>query len=50
MAKDFTQKEAIDYSKTFAPLTRLTALSLLPAIAAVEDLEVHQVDIKSEYI
>ena len=45
VAKGFSQKEGIDYNETFAPVTRQTSVRVILAIAAAEDMEIHQLDV-----
>jgi hypothetical protein len=49
-AKGFTQQHGIDYFDTFAPVVRMESLRILLALAATEDLEVHQMDVVSAYL
>lgn len=44
MARGFLQKEGVDYEEAFSPTGRLATLRGLFAMAAVEDLEISQVD------
>jgi hypothetical protein len=46
----FTQVEGIDFDKTFTPITKLSSLCAILALAAELDLKVHQMDIKSTYL
>ncbi len=47
MAKGFRQREGVDFDEVFAPVSKYSTLRALMAVAAVEDLEVHQLDIKT---
>ena len=49
VAREFSQVYEIDYMNTFAPVIKLAALRILFAIAAVEDLEIHQMDIVTAF-
>ena len=50
ISKGFSQTEGINYEETFAPIARLDSLCLLHAIAALLDLDVHHINIKSAYL
>jgi len=40
----------MDYLDTFAPVTKLASIRILLAIAAVEDLEIHQMDVVTAFL
>jgi reverse transcriptase-like protein len=50
ITQGFTQIKNIDYDETFAPVAKFTSLCTILTIAAEEDLEVHQMDVKSAYL
>ena len=49
VAKGFSQKKGVDYTETYAPVVRHESLRTVLAIAAVEDLEIMQVDVKTAF-
>ncbi|KAK4400592.1 Retrovirus-related Pol polyprotein from transposon TNT 1-94 [Sesamum angolense] len=50
VAKGFKQKEGLDFFDTYSPVTRITSIQVLIAIAALYDLEIHQMDVKTAFL
>ena len=50
MVQGFRQREGLDFFDTYSPVTRITSIRLLIAIAALRDLEIHQMDVKSAFL
>jgi hypothetical protein len=50
VAKGFKQKEDIDFFDTFSPVTKITSIRLLIAIAAIYNLMIHQMDVKTAFL
>ena len=43
--KGYKQKEGLDYFDTYSPVTRISSIRMLIAIAAIHNLEIHQMDV-----
>lgn len=43
------QKEGLDYFDTYSPVTRITSIRVILAIAALRNLEVHQMDVNTAF-
>ena len=50
VAQGFTQAAGINYDATFAPVAKFTSNCVVLALAAHNDWEVHQVDVKNAYL
>ncbi|GJY95473.1 zinc finger, CCHC-type containing protein [Tanacetum coccineum] len=46
----FRQKEEINYFDTYTPVARITTIRLLLALAAIHNLVIHQMDIKTTFL
>ena len=45
--KGYKQKEGLDYFDTYSSMTRINSIRMVLAIAALWNLEVHQMDVKT---
>jgi len=50
VARGSSQKEGIDYEKTFAPTTRYTTIRSLLSFAATMGWNIHQMDVKTTFL
>jgi Reverse transcriptase (RNA-dependent DNA polymerase) len=50
VAKGFTQKESIDFTKTFSPVSTKDSFRIIMALVAHFDLELHQMDVKTAFL
>ena len=50
VAKDFTQREGIDYNETFSPVSCKDSFRIIVALVAHYDLELHQMDVKTAFL
>ena len=50
MVKGYTQKEEVDYKKTFSPVAMLKSIRILLSIAAALDYEIWQMDVKTAFL
>ena len=50
VAKGFTQREVINYTKTFSSLSKKDYLRVIMALVAHFDLELYQMDVKTIFL
>jgi hypothetical protein len=50
VAKGFTQREGIDYTETFFPVSCKDSLRIIMALVVHYDLELHQIDVKMAFL
>ena len=50
VAKGYRQKEGQDFFDTYSPVTRITSIRTLMAIAAIHNLIIHQMDVKTAFL
>ncbi len=50
VARGFTQTYWVDYNKTFASVAKFTSILRILALAALEDMEIHQMDVKTAFL
>ncbi|CAL2270360.1 unnamed protein product [Prunus armeniaca] len=50
VAKGYRQRENVDFFDTYSPVTRVTSIRVLFALAAIHDLVVNQMDVKTTFL
>nr|KAJ0200496.1 hypothetical protein LSAT_V11C600308410 [Lactuca sativa] len=50
VTQGFRQKEGIDFFDTYAPVARISTIRLLLALAAIHNLVIHQMDVKTAFL
>lgn len=50
VVKCYKQKEGMDYFDTYSPITRIISIRMLIAIVALNNLEIHQMDVKTAFL
>ncbi|KAL0423210.1 UNVERIFIED_CONTAM: Retrovirus-related Pol polyprotein from transposon TNT 1-94 [Sesamum radiatum] len=46
----YTQKKGIDYFDTYSPVTKIATITALIALSAINDLMIHQMDVKTAFL
>ena len=50
VAKGYQQKEGLNYFDTYSLVSRITSIRMLIAIAALNNMEIHQMDVKTTFL
>jgi hypothetical protein len=50
VAKGFTEREEIDYTETFSPVSSQDSFRIIMALGTHYDLELHQMDVKTAFL
>src|SRR5208337_744968 len=50
VVKSYQQREGIDYDETFAPIAKFSTIRLLLTIAAIDDIEIWQMDVVTTFL
>jgi hypothetical protein len=50
VSKGFTQREGIDFKETFSPTIKFDSIRTILAVAAAEDMNITQFDVKTAYL
>ena len=50
VAKGYSQKEGVDYTETFAPVAKFSAIRALLSLCAFYDFELHQMDVTTAFL
>ena len=48
-SKGYKQKEGEDYFDIYSPVSRITSIKIILAIATLRNLEVHQMNVKTSF-
>lgn len=50
VAKGYSQIPNLDYTETFSPVVKLSSIRLLLSYAAIENLEIYQMDVQTSFL
>ena len=48
--KGYRKAEGLDYFDTYSPVTRISSIRMVLVIAALRNLEIHQMDVKTSFL
>ena len=48
--KGYKQREGLDYFNSYSPVTRISSIRMLIAIATIHNLEIYQMDVKTTFL
>ena len=48
--KGYRQRECLDYFDTYSPVMRIKSIRMILAIASLQNLEVHQMNVKTAFL
>jgi hypothetical protein len=49
LVRGFTQTFKVDYNETFAPVAKFTSIHCILELTALENMEIHQMDMKTTF-
>ncbi|CAN1847421.1 Retrovirus-related Pol polyprotein from transposon TNT 1-94, partial [Linum perenne] len=50
VVKGYTQKEGVDFFDTYSPVTKITTIRAMFALASIHNMHVHQMDVKTAFL
>ena len=50
VAKGYRQKKGLDYFDTYLLVSRITSIRMLIAIASLNNMKIHQMDVKTTFL
>ena len=50
VAKGYGQKEGSNYFDTYSPVSRITSIRMLIAIASLNNMDIHQMDVRTTFL
>lgn len=50
VAKEYNQKEGLDYQETFSPVVKMVTVRIVVSIAAMQKWDIHQMDVHHAFL